>query len=281
MKKRVHLIIAVIIAMLSVISPAYAENERLEMNTEEYGSLKIIENAPILNDVTKYDDSSKYHENGKFIRYYECSSILGHFISRDKLNLESFLLRPDVKEKYMLINGPEFDRYKRFEISDDAVIGGNLWFDSSQIKYIQDYLLNYQYVLRQLPGSPAIKNIYFFHQVMREYHDAIYFETSSGDYILYRESERDDPHLFTVEEFHKYAQDVDKEIKKNLYIEHDLRKDGYDVSSNIDPNDYTSLKFREKTALKWYHIVGGIVLAAVVSSAVAFVAIRHRKHKKI
>ena len=53
-----------------MVNPAYAENERLEMNTENYGSLKVIENDAILNDVTKYQNKVQYYENGKFIRYY-------------------------------------------------------------------------------------------------------------------------------------------------------------------------------------------------------------------
>ncbi len=70
MKKQIYIIIAVVITALFMVNPAYAENERLEMNTENYGSLKVIENDAILNDVTKYQNKVQYYENGKFIRYY-------------------------------------------------------------------------------------------------------------------------------------------------------------------------------------------------------------------
>lgn len=85
MKKQVYIIIAIVITALFMVSPAYAENERLEMNTEDYGSLKVIENDEILNDVTKYQNSLRYYENSKFIRYYRCPSVLRqHRITADE-----------------------------------------------------------------------------------------------------------------------------------------------------------------------------------------------------
>lgn len=275
MKKQVYIIIAIVITALFMVSPAYAENERLEMNTEDYGSLKVIENDAVLNDVTKYEDSGKYYENGKFIRYYECSSIIFYFSKYN--NVEPFISEPKaVRERYMLVSGPRFYQYT---IANDKVTGGVKTFSQSDQEYIQNYVLNYEYVLEQLPQSPDIQNIYYFKLLAPEY-DAIYFETSLGNYIMYRAEEGGSIHLFTADEFHKYAQDVYNYIMENKYDENGFIKDGYSYSNEFDPSDYTSLSFRAKTAVKWYHILGGVLLAVVLISLVALIVVKVRKKHK-
>ncbi len=275
MKKQVYIIIAVVITALFMMSPAYAENERLEMNTENYGSLKVIENDAVLNDATKYEDSSKYYENGKFIRYYECGSIIFYFSKYN--NVEPFISEPNaVRERYMLISGPAFYKYT---IANDKVTGGVKTFSQSDQEYIQNYVLNYEYVLEQLPQSPDIQNIYYFKLLAPEY-DAIYFETSLGNYIMYREEEGGSIHLFTADEFHKYAQDVYNYIMEHKYDENGFIKDGYSYSSAFDPSDYTSLSFRAKPVIKWYHIVGGVILAVALLSVAATMIVRLKKRNK-
>lgn len=275
MKKQVYIIIAIVITALFMVSPAYAENERLEMNTEDYGSLKVIENDAVLNDVTKYEDSGKYYENGKFIRYYECSSIIFYFSKYN--NVEPFISEPKaVRERYMLVSGPRFYQYT---IANDKVTGGVKTFSQSDQEYIQNYVLNYEYVLEQLPQSPDIQNIYYFKLLAPEY-DAIYFETSLGNYIMYRAEEGGSIHLFTADEFHKYAQDVYNYIMENKYDENGFIKDGYSYSNEFDPSDYTSLSFRVKTAAKWYHILGGVLLAVVLISLAALIVVKVRKKHK-
>ena len=86
---------------------------------------------------------------------------------------------------YMRINTPVFYKYK---IADDSVID-RYEVDASDQEYIQSYVLNYEYVLNQLPQSPSIQNMYYFEFFMPDCHDAIYFETSSGDYIMFRAEE--------------------------------------------------------------------------------------------
>lgn len=272
MKKQVYIIIAIVITALFMVSPAYAENERLEMNTEDYGSLKVIENDEILNDVTKYQNSHRYYENSKFIRYYRCPSVL-NFALYD--NLEDLLSAPEIETLYMRINTPVF---QKFVISDDTVIDRHSVGASDQ-EYIQNYVLDYQYVLKQLPQSPDIQNIYYFKLLAPEY-DAIYFETSLGNYIMYRAEEGGSIHLFTADEFHKYAQDVYNYIMENKYDENGFIKDGYSYSNEFDPSDYTSLSFRAKTAVKWYHILGGVLLAVVLISLVALIVVKVRKKHK-
>ena len=275
MKKQVYIIIAVVITALFMMSPAYAENERLEMNTENYGSLKVIENDAVLNDATKYEYSSKYYENGKFIRYYECGSIIFYFSKYN--NVEPFISEPNaVRERYMLISGPAFYKYT---IANDKVTGGVKTFSQSDQEYIQNYVLNYEYVLEQLPQSPDIQNIYYFKLLAPEY-DAIYFETSLGNYIMYREEEGGSIHLFTADEFHKYAQDVYNYIMEHKYDENGFIKDGYSYSSAFDPSDYTSLSFRAKPVIKWYHIVGGVILAVALLSVAATMIVRLKKRNK-
>lgn len=275
MKKQVYIIIAVVITALFMMSPAYAENERLEMNTENYGSLKVIENDAVLNDATKYEDSSKYYENGKFIRYYECGSIIFYFSKYN--NVEPFISEPNaVRERYMLISGPAFYKYT---IANDKVTGGVKTFSQSDQEYIQNYVLNYEYVLEQLPQSPDIQNIYYFKLLAPEY-DAIYFETSLGNYIMYRKEEGGSIHLFTADEFHKYAQDVYNYIMEHKYDENGFIKDGYSYSSAFDPSDYTSLSFRAKPVIKWYHIVGGVILAVALLSVAATMIVRLKKRNK-
>lgn len=275
MKKQVYIIIAVVITALFMMSPAYAENERLEMNTENYGSLKVIENDAVLNDATKYEDSSKYYENGKFIRYYECGSIIFYFSKYN--NVEPFISEPNaVRERYMLISGPAFYKYT---IANDKVTGGVKTFSQSDQEYIQNYVLNYEYVLEQLPQSPDIQNIYYFKLLAPEY-DAIYFETSLGNYIMYREEEGGSIHLFTADEFHKYAQDVYNYIMEHKYDENGFIKDGYSYSSAFDPSDYTSLSFRAKPVIKWYNIVGGVILAVALLSVAATMIVRLKKRNK-
>lgn len=275
MKKQVYIIIAVVITALFMMSPAYAENERLEMNTENYGSLKVIENDAVLNDATKYEDSSKYYENGKFIRYYECGSIIFYFSKYN--NVEPFISEPKaVTERYMLISGPAFYKYT---IANDKVTGGVKTFSQSDQEYIQNYVLNYEYVLEQLPQSPDIQNIYYFKLLAPEY-DAIYFETSLGNYIMYREEEGGSIHLFTADEFHKYAQDVYNYIMEHKYDENGFIKDGYSYSSAFDPSDYTSLSFRAKPVIKWYHIVGGAIIAVALLSVAATMIVRLKKRNK-
>lgn len=276
MKKQVYIIIAVVITALFMMSPAYAENERLEMNTENYGSLKVIENDAVLNDATKYEDSSKYYENGKFIRYYECGSIIFYFSKYN--NVEPFISEPNaVRERYMLISGPVFYKYT---IANDKVTGGVKTFSQSDQEYIQNYVLNYEYVLEQLPQSPDIQNIYYFKLLAPEY-DAIYFETSLGNYIMYREEEGGSIHLFTADEFHKYAQDVYNYIMEHKYDENGFIKDGYSYSSAFDPSDYTSLSFRAKPVIKWYHIVGGAIIAVALLSVAAIGIVRLKKRNKV
>lgn len=276
MKKQVYIIIAVVITALFMMSPAYAENERLEMNTENYGSLKVIENDAVLNDATKYEDSSKYYENGKFIRYYECGSIIFYFSKYN--NVEPFISEPKaVTERYMLISGPVFYQYI---IADDKVIGGSNTFSQSDQEYIRNYVLNYEYVLKQLPQSPEIKNVYYFELTQPYYHDAIYFETSSGDYIMYREEEGGSAYLFTAEEFHKYAQDVYNYILENQYDEEGNAIDGAFDPNAFDPGDYTSLSFRAKPVIKWYHIVGGAIIAVALLSVAATMIVRLKKRNK-
>lgn len=275
MKKQIYIIIAVVITALFMMSPAYAENERLEMNTENYGSLKVIENDAVLNDATKYEDSSKYYENGKFIRYYECGSIIFYFSKYN--NVEPFISEPNaVRERYMLISGPVFYKYT---IANDKVTGGVKTFSQSDQEYIQNYVLNYEYVLEQLPQSPDIQNIYYFKLLAPEY-DAIYFETSLGNYIMYREEEGGSIHLFTADEFHKYAQDVYNYIMEHKYDENGFIKDGYSYSSAFDPSDYTSLSFRAKPVIKWYHIVGGAIIAVALLSVAATMIVRLKKRNK-
>lgn len=275
MKKQVYIIIAIVITALFMVSPAYAENERLEVNTEDYGSLKVIENDAVLNDVTKYEDSGRYYANGKFIRYYECSSIIFYFSKYN--NVEPFISEPKaVRERYMLVSGPRFYQYT---ITNDKVTGGVKTFSQSDQEYIQNYVLNYEYVLEQLPQSPDIQNIYYFKLLAPEY-DAIYFETSLGNYIMYRAEEGGSIHLFTADEFHKYAQDVYNYIMENKYDENGFIKDGYSYSNEFDPSDYTSLSFRAKTAVKWYHILGGVLLAVVLISLVALIVVKVRKKHK-
>ena len=275
MKKQVYIIIAIVITALFMVSPAYAENERLEVNTEDYGSLKVIENDAVLNDVTKYEDSGRYYANGKFIRYYECSSIIFYFSKYN--NVEPFISEPKaVRERYMLVSGPRFYQYT---IANDKVTGGVKTFSQSDQEYIQNYVLNYEYVLEQLPQSPDIQNIYYFKLLAPEY-DAIYFETSLGNYIMYRAEEGGSIHLFTADEFHKYAQDVYNYIMENKYDENGFIKDGYSYSNEFDPSDYTSLSFRAKTAVKWYHILGGVLLAVVLISLVALIVVKVRKKHK-
>lgn len=275
MKKQVYIIIAIVITALFMVSPAYAENERLEMNTEDYGSLKVIENDAVLNDVTKYEDSGRYYANGKFIRYYECSSIIFYFSKYN--NVEPFISEPKaVRERYMLVSSPRFYQYT---IANDKVTGGVKTFSQSDQEYIQNYVLNYEYVLEQLPQSPDIQNIYYFKLLAPEY-DAIYFETSLGNYIMYRAEEGGSIHLFTADEFHKYAQDVYNYIMENKYDENGFIKDGYSYSNEFDPSDYTSLSFRVKTAAKWYHILGGVLLAVVLISLVALIVVKVRKKHK-
>lgn len=275
MKKQIYIIIAVVITALFMVNPAYAENERLEMNTENYGSLKVIENDAVLNDVTKYEDSGRYYANGKFIRYYECSSIIFYFSKYN--NVEPFISEPKaVRERYMLVSSPRFYQYT---IANDKVTGGVKTFSQSDQEYIQNYVLNYEYVLEQLPQSPDIQNIYYFKLLAPEY-DAIYFETSLGNYIMYRAEEGGSIHLFTADEFHKYAQDVYNYIMENKYDENGFIKDGYSYSNEFDPSDYTSLSFRAKTAVKWYHILGGVLLAVVLISLVALIVVKVRKKHK-
>ena len=245
------------------------------MNTEDYGSLKVIENDAVLNDVTKYEDSGRYYANGKFIRYYECSSIIFYFSKYN--NVEPFISEPKaVRERYMLVSGPRFYQYT---IANDKVTGGVKTFSQSDQEYIQNYVLNYEYVLEQLPQSPDIQNIYYFKLLAPEY-DAIYFETSLGNYIMYRAEEGGSIHLFTADEFHKYAQDVYNYIMENKYDENGFIKDGYSYSNEFDPSDYTSLSFRAKTAVKWYHILGGVLLAVVLISLVALIVVKVRKKHK-
>lgn len=276
MKKQVYIIIAVVITALFMMSPAYAENERLEMNTENYGSLKVIENDAVLNDATKYEDSSKYYENGKFICYYECGSIIFYFSKYN--NVEPFISEPNaVRERYMLISGPAFYKYT---IANDKVTGGVKTFSQSDQEYIRNYVLNYEYVLKQLPQSPEIKNVYYFELTQPYYHDAIYFETSSGDYIMYREEEGGSAYLFTAEEFHKYAQDVYNYILENQYDEEGNAIDGAFDPNAFDPGDYTSLSFRAKPVIKWYHIVGGAIIAVALLSVAATMIVRLKKRNK-
>lgn len=85
----------------------------------------------------------------------------------------------------MLVSGPRFYQYT---IANDKVTGGVKTFSQSDQEYIQNYVLNYEYVLEQLPQSPDIQNIYYFKLLAPEY-DAIYFETSLGNYIMYRAEE--------------------------------------------------------------------------------------------
>lgn len=276
MKKQVYLIIAVIIAALYIITPAYAENERLEMNTEEYGSLAVIENNTVLNDASKYAEHVRYYENGQYIRYYNCSTIIALFAKND--NIEDAIADNQVNTCYMLINNQQFRKY---EIRDNnTIVAGGWTVSDSDRDYIKNYVLDYNYVLRQLPESPDIKNIYYFTQSIPTYHDAIYLETSSGDYVMSREQEDGSVHLFTAEQFHKYAQDVNNYIMENQYDENGLPLYGVGIEE-LNPADYTSLSFREKTAVKWYHIVGGVVLAAVALSVIAFAGVRFKKRKKV
>ena len=256
MKKQVYIIIAVVITALFMMSPAYAENERLEMNTENYGSLKVIENDAVLNDATKYEDSSKYYENGKFICYYECGSIIFYFSKYN--NVEPFISEPNaVRERYMLIS-------------------------QSDQEYIRNYVLNYEYVLKQLPQSPEIKNVYYFELTQPYYHDAIYFETSSGDYIMYREEEGGSIHLFTADEFHEYAQELYDYAMEHNYDENgEALYGGNGGSVEINPGDYTSLSFRAKPVIKWYHIVGGVILAVALLSVAATMIVRLKKRNKV
>ncbi len=274
MKKQVYIIIAIVITALFMVSPAYAENERLEMNTEDYGSLKVIENDEILNNVTKYQNSLRYYENSKFIRYYRCPSVL-NFALYD--NLEDLLSAPEIETLYMRINTPVF---QKFVISDDTVIDRHSVGASDQ-EYIQNYVLDYQYVLKQLPQSSSIQNMYYFKFVFSKYHDAIYFETSSGDYIMYRAEEGGSIHLFTADEFHEYAQDLFDYAMEHNYDENGDALYGNNVSlDEINPGDYTSLSFRAKTAVKWYHILGGVLLAVVLISLVALIVVKVRKKHK-
>ena len=276
MKKQVYIIIAIVITALFMVSPAYAENERLEMNTEDYGSLKVIENDAVLNDVTKYEDSGKYYENGKFIRYYQCGSLIPYFAKYN--NVEPFISEPKaVRERYMLVSGPRFYQYT---IANDKVTGGVKTFSQSDQEYIQNYVLFYEYVLNQLPQSPEIKNIYYFELTQPYYHDAIYFETSLGNYVMYREEEGGSIHLFTADEFHKYAQDVYNYIMENQYDENGSPRYGFSGPGEFDPSDYTSLSFRAKTAVKWYHILGGVLLAVVLMSLAALIVVKVRKKHK-
>lgn len=277
MKKQVYIIIAIVITALFMVNPAYAENERLEMNTEDYGSLKVIENDAVLNDVTKYQNKVQYYENGKFIRYYQCGSLIPYLAIYD--NLEPFISEPKaVRERYMLISGPVFYQYI---IADDKVIGGSNTFSQSDQEYIRNYVLNYEYVLKQLPQSPEIKNVYYFELTQPYYHDAIYFETSSGDYIMYREEEGGSAYLFTAEEFHKYAQDVYNYILENQYDEEGNAIDGAFDPNAFDPGDYTSLSFRAKPVIKWYHIVGGAIIAVALLSVAAIGIVRLKKRNKV
>mgnify|MGYP000757626950 FL=1 len=277
MKKQVYIIIAIVITALFMVSPAYAENERLEMNTEDYGSLKVIENDAVLNDVTKYEDSGKYYENGKFIRYYQCGSLIPYFAKYN--NVEPFISEPKaVRERYMLVSGPRFYQYT---IANDKVTGGVKTFSQSDQEYIQNYVLNYEYVLNQLPQSPEIKNIYYFELTQPYYHDAIYFETSLGNYVMYREEEGGSIHLFTADEFHEYAQDLFDYAMEHNYDENGDALYGNNVSlDEINPGDYTSLSFRVKTAAKWYHILGGVLLAVVLMSLAALIVVKVRKKHK-
>ena len=60
-----------------------------------------------------------------------------------------------------------------------------------------------------------------------------------------REQEDGSVHLFTAEQFHKYAQDVNNYIMENQYDENGLPLYGVGIEE-LNPADYTSLSFREK-----------------------------------
>lgn len=274
MKKQIYIIIAVVITALFMVNPAYAENERLEMNTENYGSLKVIENDAVLNDVTKYQNKGQYYENGKFIRYYRCPSAV-NFILCD--NLEDLISDFVTETLYMRINTPVFYKYK---IADDSVID-RYEVDASDQEYIQSYVLNYEYVLNQLPQSPSIQNMYYFEFFMPDCHDAIYFETSSGDYIMFRAEEGGSIHLFTADEFHEYAQELYDYAMEHNYDENgEALYGGNGGSVEINPGDYTSLSFRAKPVIKWYHIVGGAIIAVALLSVAATMIVRLKKRNK-
>ena len=195
-------------------------------------------------------------------------------------NLEPFISEPKaVTERYMLISGPVFYQYI---IADDKVIGGSNTFSQSDQEYIRNYVLNYEYVLKQLPQSPEIKNVYYFELTQPYYHDAIYFETSSGDYIMYRAEEGGSIHLFTADEFHEYAQELYDYAMEHNYDENgEALYGGNGGSVEINPGDYTSLSFRAKPVIKWYHIVDGVILAVALLSVAATMIVRLKKRNKV
>ena len=69
-------------------------------------------------------------------------------------------------------------------------------------------------------------------------------------------------------------------------MEHNYDENGDALYGNnvsldeINPGDYTSLSFRVKTAAKWYHILGGVLLAVVLISLVALIVVKVRKKHK-
>ena len=97
---------------------------------------------------------------------------------------------------------------------------------------------------------------------------------------MYREEEGGSAYLFTAEEFHKYAQDVYNYILENQYDEEGNAIDGAFDPNAFDPGDYTSLSFRAKPVIKWYHIVGGAIIAVALLSVAATMIVRLKKRNK-
>ena len=192
------LFVAFLILTLSV--SAFATVEVEDSLTFDIQVYEILENSKKNNTVKIY--------NGYFIGYF------AEEVPIDEIIQDENLLDP----YYVVRNG--FQNAEYFYMKDNQAY--KITINPPDLGKTLDYITSPEQVLRSLPNSVELQNVYYLNSESSYNGIYIYYVTDKGDYVYYQENANDDDgYLFALSEFYDIAKEayeiIQEENTGNLY----------------------------------------------------------------